>query len=152
MNTNPDEATLALWLDDELAGEDLAAVEAWALTQPEQLAAREEIRHWRVTMASALPATEEPPYPEFFNSRVLQAIRELAPAAAPSRRSFSWKSWLMPVAACAGMALTFWAGGDPRRAGCLHAGTRGGCRVVREQGGFGHGHCPQRRGGDPRCH
>jgi hypothetical protein len=110
MNTNPDEATLALWLEDELAGEDLAAVEAWALTQPEQLAAREEIRHWRATMASALPATEEPPYPEFFNSRVRQAIRELAPAAAPSRRSFSWKSWLMPVAACAGMALTFWAG------------------------------------------
>ncbi len=30
MNTNPDEATLALWLDDELTGENLAAVEAWA--------------------------------------------------------------------------------------------------------------------------
>lgn len=110
MNTNPDEATLALWLDDELAGADLAAVEAWALTRPEQLAAREEIRRWRATMAWAMPASEEPPYPDFFNSRVLQAIHEPAPAAATRAKSFSWKSWLIPMAACAGMALTFWAG------------------------------------------
>lgn len=110
MNTNPDEATLALWLDDELAGTDLAVVEAWALTRPEQLAAREEIRRWRATVAAAIPASEEPPYPDFFNSRVLQAIREPAPAVAMRARSFSWKSWLMPVAACAGMALTFWVG------------------------------------------
>lgn len=110
MNTNPDEATLALWLDDELAGADLAAVEAWALTRPEQLAAREEIRRWRATVASAMPASEEPPYPDFFNSRVLQAIREPAPAAGPAVKSISWKSWCMPMAACAGMALTFWAG------------------------------------------
>jgi hypothetical protein len=57
-----------------------------------------------------MPAFEEPPYPDFFNSRVLQAIREPAPALALRARSFSWKSWCMPMAACAGMALTFWAG------------------------------------------
>jgi hypothetical protein len=108
MNTNPDEVTLALWLDDELAGADHAAVEAWALTQPERLASREKIRRWRATMATAIPASEEPPYPDFFNSRVLQAIREPVPAT--KTPSFFWKSWLMPVAACAGMALTFWAG------------------------------------------
>ena len=108
MNTNPDEVTLALWLDDELAGADHAAVEAWALTRPDQLAGREEIRRWRATMATAIPASEEPPYPDFFNSRVLQAIREPVPAT--KTPSFFWKSWLMPVAACAGMALTFWAG------------------------------------------
>jgi hypothetical protein len=60
MNTNPDETMLALWLDDELEGADLASVETWALTQPEQLAARDEIRRWRATMAAALPASEEP--------------------------------------------------------------------------------------------
>ncbi|MEY4569201.1 MAG: hypothetical protein RLZZ398_640 [Verrucomicrobiota bacterium] len=108
MNTNPDEVTLALWLDDELAGADHAAVEAWALTQPERLASREKIRRWRATMATAIPASEEPPYPDFFNSRVLQAIREPVPAT--KTPSFFWKSWLMPVAVCAGMALTFWAG------------------------------------------
>ena len=110
MNTNPDEGTLALWLDDELAGADHAAVEAWALTRPEQLAAREEIRRWRATVASAMPASEEPPYPDFFNSRVLQAIRERAPAAEPAAKSTLWKTWFMPVAACAGMVLTFWMG------------------------------------------
>jgi len=61
MNTNPDEATLALWLDDELTGEQLAAVEAWAANQPEKIAAREGIRRWRATMAAAIPASEEPP-------------------------------------------------------------------------------------------
>ncbi|GAA5125212.1 hypothetical protein JIN84_13760 [Luteolibacter yonseiensis] len=116
MNTNPDEATLALWLDDELTGAELAAVEAWAVGQPEQLAAREEIRNWRKTIAAVLPASEEPPYPDFFNSRVMQAIREQSPAiqaaeTAPVRKkSFSFTSWLMPLTACAGMVLAFWVG------------------------------------------
>jgi hypothetical protein len=111
MNTNPDEATLALWLDDELTGPEKSAVEAWALQHPEQLAAREEIRRWRATISAAIPASEEPPYPDFFNSKVLQAIREQAPAPLTSeKKPFFWKSWLMPMAACAGMALTFWVG------------------------------------------
>ena len=37
MNTNPDEATLALWLDDELAGSELATIEAWAAGQPRRV-------------------------------------------------------------------------------------------------------------------
>jgi hypothetical protein len=111
MNTNPDEATLALWLDDELTGPDKAAVEVWASQHPEQLAAREEIRRWRATISAAIPATEEPPYPDFFNSKVLQAIREQTPKPeVPEKKPFFWKSWLMPMAACAGMALTFWVG------------------------------------------
>ena len=111
MNTNPDEATLALWLDDELTGEDLAAVEAWAAGHPEQLAARDDIREWRAAMSAAMPASEEPPFPDFFNSRVLQAIREQTPkASAPAKRPFSWNSWMMPLAACAGMVLAFWFG------------------------------------------
>ncbi|MES2438296.1 MAG: hypothetical protein V4584_04495 [Verrucomicrobiota bacterium] len=111
MNTNPDEATLALWLDDELTGAELAAVEAWALGQPDQLAAREEIRGWRKTMAGAIPASEEPPYADFFNSRVMQAIRDQAPTMEPVRKKpFSFTSWLMPLTACAGMVLAFWVG------------------------------------------
>ncbi len=111
MNTKPDEETLALWLDDELVGDNLAAVETWAMTQPDQLKARAEIRSWRKTMAAAIPATEEPPYPDFFNSKILQAVRTpISQPAAPERKSFSWKHWLMPVAACVGMALTFLAG------------------------------------------
>ncbi len=117
MNTNPDDATLALWLDDELTGEQLAAVEAWATSQPEQMAVREEIRRWRVTMAAAIPASVEPPYPDFFNSRVLQAIREQKPKADVAvKNPFSWKSRLMPMVACAGMVMAFWIGKKSRTA------------------------------------
>jgi hypothetical protein len=111
MNTNPDEATLALWLDDELTGAELASVEAWAAGQPEQIAARNEVRRWRALVSSAIPASEEPPFPDFFNSKVLQAIREQTPLPQVVEKKVSfWKSLFMPIAACAGMALTFWAG------------------------------------------
>ena len=109
MNTTPDEALLALWLDDELTGEELAAVEAWAAGQPAQLAAREEIRRWRATVANAIPASEEPPYPDFFNTRILQAIGQ-SEVRKPEARVPFWKSWLVPAAAFAGMALAFWVG------------------------------------------
>lgn len=108
MNTNPDEATLALWLDDELTGRELDTVEAWAIHQPSQIAARNEIRQWRATVAAAMPAAEEPPYPDFFNSRILQAIKNQAPQAdLATKKPFSWASWFMPLAACSGMALAF---------------------------------------------
>lgn len=108
MNMTPDETTLALWLDDELTGAELAAVEEWALNQPEQIAARDEVRRWRATMAAAIPAAEEPPYPEFFNSRIMREIREGTPKPLiVAERSFSWRSWVMPLAACAGMVLAF---------------------------------------------
>lgn len=113
MNTNPDETRLALWLDDELTGADLADMEAWAATRPEQLAAREDVRSFRKMMAANLPASEEPPYPDFFLSRVNQGIRELQHAAAAPKAATAfpfWKSWMMPLAACAGMVLAFGVG------------------------------------------
>ncbi len=111
MNTNPDEAKLALWLDDELTGEDLASFEAWASSQPEHMAAREETRRWRKLIASAIPSSEEPPYPEFFNSRIAHGIRGQTPKPALIEpQPAIWKSWFMPLAACAGMILTFWVG------------------------------------------
>lgn len=113
MNTIPDETRLALWLDDELTGTDLAEMDAWAATRPEQLAAREELRSFRNMMAANLPASEEPPYPDFFLSRVNQGIRDLQAAEAPAKPAATvpfWKSWIMPLAACAGMVLAFGIG------------------------------------------
>jgi anti-sigma factor RsiW len=111
MNTNPDETKLALWLEDELQGEEFAAFEAWAGSQPEQIAARAEVRRWRELIAAALPAAEEPPYPDFFNHRVARAIS--APRPEPAvvvKRRFSWQTLGLPLAACAGMVLAFWLG------------------------------------------
>ena len=113
MNTNPDETRLALWLDDELTGADLAEIEAWAATRPEQRAAREELRSFRKMMTAHLPASEEPPFPDFFLSRVNQGIRDLQAAEAPAKPAAAvpfWKSWIMPMAACAGMLLAFGIG------------------------------------------
>ncbi len=113
MNTNPDETKLALWLDDELSGTELAEMNAWATAHPEHLAAREELRKFQDLLIQNVPASEEPPYPDFFLSRINQGIRELetVSAAAPktSHDSF-WKSWFMPLAACAGMVLAFTIG------------------------------------------
>lgn len=116
MNTNPDDTTLALWLDDELTGEELAGMNAWALDKPEQIDAREELRAFRKMMSENISASEEPPYPDFFLSRVSQGIRDLErEEKMPSRpvrsvsRSF-WKSWLMPAAAFAGMVFAFGIG------------------------------------------
>lgn len=119
MNTNPDETHLALWLDDELEGSELAAMDQWASVHPEHLSAREEIRKFRAMMREGLPASEEPPYPDFFLSRVRQGIRDLPPLHAdpvrptPAVAPF-WKSWLFPAAACAGMVLAFGIGKQSR--------------------------------------
>jgi hypothetical protein len=111
MNTKPDETALALWLDDELTGPDAASIEAWAAGQPELLESRDEVRKWRTMIATAIPAVEEPPYPDFFNSRIQQAIRETSkPAPAAAKSSSGWRFWRVPLAACAGMALAFWVG------------------------------------------
>lgn len=111
MNTNPDETKLALWLDDELKGEELTAFEAWVADKPEHLAAREEIRRFRGMMAEGLPASEEPPFGELFNARISRAIQERPEAenVVPIRR-FAWRSLIVPLAACAGMVLAFWGG------------------------------------------
>jgi hypothetical protein len=119
MNMKPDEAKLAQWLDDELHGEELAAFEEWVSTQPEHLAAREEVRRWRRMMSSTMPASEEPPYPELFNARVVRAIKQSAADPEPVnvvKPRISWVVRLMPLAACAGMVLAFWLGAKTNRA------------------------------------
>lgn len=110
MNTNPDEAKLALWLDDELEGDELAAFESREVT-PERLKAREEVRRWRETLGSVLVASEEPPYPDFFNSRIARSLKNQGPTEVMEPRTASrWSSWILPLAACVGMAFTFWMG------------------------------------------
>ena len=131
MNTNPDETRLALWLDDELVGAELAEMDAWAADKPDQIAAREELRAYRAIMVENIPASIEPPYADFFLTRVNQGIRDLqvaevqAPVAA-SARSF-WKSWLMPAAACAGMVFAFGIGKQSRESS---AGNAAGAQML----------------------
>ncbi len=113
MNTNPDEAKLALWLDGELRGEELREFEEALRAGPdyqECLRQRNEVIRWRTMVSGAVPASEEPPYPEFFNSRIASAIQRSVAVRTVGKRAFSWRHLLMPVAACAGMAMAFWLG------------------------------------------
>jgi len=113
MNTKPDDETLALWLDDELKGDAFASVEVWAADQPDQLEARQSIRDWRQRITAVIPRVEEPPYPDFFNSRILTAITDLegSPGGSVTVKASWWRSgWFMPAAAAAGMTLAFWVG------------------------------------------
>jgi hypothetical protein len=59
-----------------------------------------------------IPASEEPPYSDFFNGRIRRAITETAQVetAARVRKVSWWRTVWMPTAAVAGMALTFWLG------------------------------------------
>lgn len=132
MNTNPDDTRLALWLEDELHGEEFAAFEQWVAGRPELLEEREKARDWREKVAAAVPSAEEPPYPDFFNSRVAHGIHKLQimPAeAAKTAPRVSWRSWLMPLTACAGMVLAFWLGGQ-KQPGAIEIDVTGAPRAI----------------------
>jgi len=113
----PDEEVLALWVEDELQGAEAAAVEAWAATQPEWLEHRAQAREMKTLLRAHLPAAEEPPYADFFNSRISREIvresqagtPQTAPAFQASPRRSIWH-WFLPATAVAGMVLCFWAG------------------------------------------
>jgi hypothetical protein len=114
MNTTPADEILALWVEDELHGPERAEVDAWAHSQPEWLAYREDARRLKPLLRSVLPAQEEPPYADFFNARISREISVTEEQSGPQRRGGSsarnWLTWFMPTAAAAGMALCFWAG------------------------------------------
>ena len=114
MNMPPDDATLALWLEDELDGEDFAKVEAWAQSQLDQLAMRESARKWKAMINAGIPATEEPPYPDFFNARIARSISQQkaqdTSKAKPENILSFWQKFARPLAAGLGMAFTFWLG------------------------------------------
>jgi hypothetical protein len=129
MNINPDDTLLALWLEDELAGEELAAFEKRAAQDPALLAAREDARRWRAMMVDAMPGEIEPPYPEFFNHRIEKSIRDLQSAGVPaSRPRFAPRAWLMPLAACACIVLAFWLGA--KNAGTPEIDVSGAPRAI----------------------
>jgi hypothetical protein len=116
MNTKPDDELLALWLEDELEGEERLEVEAWIAGREDWIAWRRETREWKHLLRSALPSEQAPPACEFFEARIEQMVREENPARRPENRAAprpsrggSVKFWL-PAAAAAGMAVCFWAG------------------------------------------
>lgn len=121
MNTNPDKQSLLLWLEDELDAGEQARIDAWAIDQPEWLAKRAEARLWKQSLRAAVPASVEPPYPEFFQAKLERALREESYHNEQAREHKSedvrgttpsaswWKKAWMPASVAAALALGFLA-------------------------------------------
>jgi len=124
-NEAPNDALLTLWMDGELDGDELAQVETWVRDHPELLAQRDALQAMGDQIRTNIAASVEPPYPDFFNQRIMRRIDEdLAEASAnkePGQNSSAWHQfggkwgrWLAFPAAAAAMLL------------CFHMGTRVG--------------------------
>ena len=72
--TQPDEATLTLWMDGELEGDRLKACEKWAESHPELLHQRDQLAALNTRISEEIHRDIEPPYPEFFNQQILREI------------------------------------------------------------------------------
>lgn len=115
----PDEKTLSSWLEGELEGAELREIEAWAETNAGDLDAEFKCKiGWDALSdekLASVPASEEPPYPEFFNSKLKQAIMSDAEAEVlPTSEAESMSLWqkvrLMVVPAAVTALVAFYAG------------------------------------------
>lgn len=136
MNTMPDNELLTLWLEGELEGPDLVAVDAWIADHPEWLERRASIQSWQTSLRAVLPREEELPAAEFFQARLAKAIREESPATAAKPAEVAavvagkvtavrswWARLALPAAALIGMGFCFWAGTAVNRTGSTQAVT-----------------------------
>ena len=108
------EDLLTRWIDGQLTPEEAARVEQHLATDPQFLRDKQGAVHVRSLLRTHLPASVEPPSPEFFTSSVMEEIRREVPAArsAPAKRESAWRAWLRtpwfaPVASAAVVALAF---------------------------------------------
>jgi anti-sigma-K factor RskA len=89
-------------VDGELEGEDLAAIETLAESDPELQAQRREAGEIRKLLRSRFDPEIDPPNTDFFNARILQGIRDIEAhekVAAGSSQNW-WRSpWLVAAAA-----------------------------------------------------
>lgn len=128
----PDENTLNRWLRGELEGEELRKVDAWAddhagdLDSEFKCGIGWEALGLGTEFTNAVPASVEPPYPDFFNHKLQQTIeadeleqakqaeQSVAPVVTPVEAEPGISLWvklrwmLMPTAVAAGVA--FYAG------------------------------------------
>ncbi|MGB0992314.1 MAG: anti-sigma factor family protein [Akkermansiaceae bacterium] len=120
MNTPPDETTITLWMDGQLHGDELAAMDAWAAQHPELLAERDALHGMQANLRESIPASMEPAYPDFFNHKITRAIEDLQAeaagktsgdkprAASPAKRNI-WQ-WIAAPLALTAMAVCFYLG------------------------------------------
>lgn len=119
MNHHPHQLNddlLTRWIDGQLTPEEAALVEQQAAAMPELMLDKQAAGHIGDLLRSHLPATLEPPSPDFFTSSIMEEIRRESPAAAakPARTSrlpawLRWMEipWFAPLASAAAVAVGF---------------------------------------------
>lgn len=110
MNPPPNprkEELLTRWIDGQLPPEEATPGPHWHKV-------KEESRQLGEWLRRHLPATLEPPSPEFFTHRVMESIARESVPPRPVRRRSPWLRWLdlpgfAPLASAAAVALGFLA-------------------------------------------
>lgn len=111
MNTNPDDHTLLLWLEDELTGNEQTLVDAWAADQPDWLEKRESSRRWRTQVSEVMAHSMEIPQGEFFQARLMREIATSPTAMVVSSTATTfWRKWSLPLSVAAAIVLGFFGG------------------------------------------
>ena len=131
MNTTPlpddlNEELMTRWIDGHLNSQEMAAVERALAAEPMLAREKESALQLGGLLRQHLPATMEPPSPEFFTSRIMEEIQGVAVvktiAPVPARRgagSIPWfkQRWFAPLASAAAVALLFLAMNGSRSSG-----------------------------------
>lgn len=129
MNANPpqdmNEELMTRWIDGQLSPEEQASVSLLLADQPALELEKQSALHLGGLLRSHLPATLEPPSPDFFTSRIMDEIRSqtatmpvaknlktaaAATAGGSGGSSFwSWlrRPWFAPLASAAAVAIVF---------------------------------------------
>jgi len=125
----PNEEILRSWLDGELEGEELQNMEAWAEVHAAEL--DEEFKceiGWNVLngdIVDSLPTSVDPPYPEFFNTKLKQAILKEESLKQPVKMSETvvhsgvssfWQKFRLMIAPAGIAALVAFYAGTQMRA------------------------------------
>lgn len=121
MNATPspddmNEELMTRWIDGQLSPAEQASVDRLLLNQPSLLREKETAQRLGGLLRGHLPATLEPPSPEFFTSRIMDEIHA-GPALPVSKSTktvekvsfWSWlrRPWFAPLASAAAVALIF---------------------------------------------
>ena len=76
MNEKRKEELLIRWMDGGMTGAERLELEPYLASHPELEAEREAFLTMRNELRAAVPASVEPPYPDFFNAHLERLIRE----------------------------------------------------------------------------
>lgn len=105
---------LTRWMDGVLTDAERDELAPFLAAHPELAEEHEGFLRMRGEIQSVLPASEEPPYPDFFNTHLERLISEERGAvlekAAPASGVWRMVRWWLAPAAVAAVVLAFMAG------------------------------------------